>query len=134
MSTICRVLGSSVLMVVATACGSDSPGPGNGGGGGGGGNCPANSICMTSSLFSPTSRTVAANAPVTWTNNSTTLHNVTFSTPTAALAVGAGGSGDFNAPASSSSQRQFAAAGSYAFHCTIHGTATSGMRGTVVVQ
>lgn len=136
MLRLSRVFGSSVLLLAVSACGgSDSIDPGGGGGGGGGGgNCPANTICMTGSAFSPSSRTVAVNVAVTWTNNSTVAHNVTFSDPASALAVGAGGSGNFDAPASSSNQRRFATAGSHAFHCTIHGSPTSGMRGTVVVQ
>ena len=88
---------------------------------------------MTGSAFNPTSRTVAANTAVTWTNSSGVGHNVTFANPAAALAVGAGGSGSFDAPSPSTEQRRFAAAGTYTFHCNIHGTATSGMRGSVVV-
>ena len=60
-------------------------------------------------------------------------HDIAFDTPEAALAVGIG-AGNFEAADKTSNHRKFAAAGSYAFHCTIHGTATSGMRGTVVVQ
>ena len=89
---------------------------------------------MTAGAFDPTSRTVAANTAVTWDNDSGLDHTVTFTTPTAALGVSGGAGGSFNAPASSNNQRQFAAAGTYAFHCTIHGTPTSGMRGSVVVQ
>ena len=75
--------------------------------------------------------TVAPNAAVTWTNDSQTIHNVTFATPSAALAVGAGSGGNIPDHSSGSNQRRFAAAGSYPFHCTIHGT---GMRGSVTVQ
>ena len=96
---------------------------------------------MSASVFSsaagPTSNpavTVNVNTPVTWTNDSGIGHNVTFDTPAAALAVGAGGSGNIADHTSGSNQRQFATANSYPFHCTIHGTATSGMRGTVIVQ
>lgn len=136
MRTISRVLGSSVLMVV-TACGgggSSGPGNGGGGGGGGGGTCPANTICMNAGAFTPTSRTVAVNTAVTWTNDSGVEHNVVFTTPSAALGVSGGASGNFIAPSPSTNRRQFAATGTQAFHCTIHGTATSGMRGSVIVQ
>lgn len=136
MSKTFRLLGSSVLIVGAACGGSDAVDPGGGGGGGGGGgSCPANTICMTGSAFSPTSLTVGVNVPVTWTNNSTAGHNVTFTNPAAARAVGDGSSGNIDPSSpSTSDQRQFAAAGTHAFHCTIHGTPTSGMRGTVVVQ
>jgi plastocyanin len=136
MSALSRLVGSA-LIVTTVACGNSEPiDPGGGGGGGGvgGGTCPANTICMTASAFTPNSRTVGANVPVTWTNNSNQGHNVTFIAPAAALAVGNGGSGSFNAPVSSSNQRQFATAGTHSFYCNIHGTPTSGMRGTVVVQ
>lgn len=127
--------GASVLVLLA-ACGGDGGpgGPGGGGGGGGGGSCPANTICMTASTFNPTSRTVGTNAAVTWTNDSGIDHNVTFDTPGSALGVGGGTGGNFAAGTPSTNQRQFAATGTYPFHCTIHGTATTGMRGTVVVQ
>ena len=96
---------------------------------------------MSSSVFTsaagPTGNpavTVAVNASVTWTNDSGVIHNVTFDTPAAALAVGAGGSGNIPDHSSGSNQRRFGTANSYPFHCTIHGTASSGMRGTVIVQ
>ena len=129
MRTLLRLLGGSVLAATTAACGGgyDPMDPGDGG------NCAA-SYCMTSSTFTPTSRTVGVNAIVRWVNSSTTAHNVTFDTPAAALGVGNGASGNFDAPALSSNQRQFGTAGTYQFHCTIHGTPTSGMRGTVEVQ
>jgi Plastocyanin len=86
---------------------------------------------MGAATFSPTSVTVGTNAAVTWTNDSGILHNVTFDTPAAALAVGNGAAGNIPDHSAGSNQRQFAAAGSYPFHCTIHG---AGMHGTVVVQ
>ncbi|MFL5570459.1 MAG: plastocyanin/azurin family copper-binding protein [Gemmatimonadaceae bacterium] len=87
------------------------------------------------SLTQPVSVTVGTNTPVTWMNTSGGIeHNVVFDTPSAALAVGAGSSGDIQPHTSGSNQRQFAAAGTYPFHCSFHGNATSGMRGRVVVQ
>jgi len=88
---------------------------------------------MTTLSFTPTSRVVAVNAAAIWINDSGVTHDIAFDTPEAALAVGIG-AGNFEAADKTSNHRKFAAAGSYAFHCTIHGTATSGMRGTVVVQ
>jgi plastocyanin len=81
-----------------------------------------------------TSATVAANAAVTWDNNSGGVqHDVVFSTPAAALAVGNGSGGNIPLHSSGTNQRRFASPGTYPFHCTVHGTATTGMRGTVVV-
>jgi plastocyanin len=72
---------------------------------------------------------------MTFSNTSGVDHNVTFDTPATALAVGSGSSGNIPDHSSGSNQRQFAVSGSsHPFHCTIHGTATSGMRGTVTVQ
>jgi plastocyanin len=79
----------------------------------------------------PVALSVAANATVTWTNDSSVDHNVTFDDPTTALAVGAGSGGSFNSPAGSTNQRKFAVSGSsHTFHCTIH----AGMSGVVNVQ
>ena len=105
--------------------------------------CPAKTFCMGAASFvtaaattQPVALTVGANAAVTWTNDSGgTPHDVTFDAPATALAVGAGNGGDIPQPATGSNQRQFAVSGSsHPFHCTIHGTATTGMRGVVVVQ
>jgi plastocyanin len=89
---------------------------------------------MTASTFNPTSRTVNANTAVTWSNDSGVDHNVVFATPGSALGVSGGAGGDFAAPTGSDNQRRFTAVGNHPFHCTIHGTAASGMRGTIVVQ
>ena len=79
--------------------------------------------------------TVAPNTAVTWTNDSGgVIHDVTFATPSAALGVGGGASGNIPQHSTGSNQRQFGTAGNHPFHCTIHGTPTTGMRGTVVVQ
>jgi plastocyanin len=93
------------------------------------------SFFTSAATTQPVSLMVGTNTAVTWTNDSGgTPHNVTFDTPAAALAVGNGSAGDIPDHSSGSNQRQFATAGTYPFHCTIHGTANSGMRGTVVVQ
>jgi plastocyanin len=95
---------------------------------------------MGSSIFftatsttQPVSLTFGSNQAVTWFNDGI-AHNVVFDNPSSAQAVGNGSSGNIPDPATGTFQRQFAAAGTYPFHCTIHGTATTGMRGTVVVQ
>jgi plastocyanin len=135
-----RSFGALSLILTAGSCGGGSTAPGGpGGGGGAGGPCPANTFCMGSSVFftpvtsNNPSLTVGANTAVTWTNGDGGPHDVIFTNPTAALAVGNGTSGSIPEHTSGSNQRQFANPGTYPFHCSIHGTATSGMRGSVVV-
>ena len=83
------------------------------------------------SIVQPVALSVAANAAVTWSNDSGVDHNVTFDDQTTALAVGTGASGTFSAANGSTNQRKFATSGtSHPFHCTIH----QGMTGTVNVQ
>lgn len=132
---ISRMCGCLILLVAAACGGGDSPpitgGNGNGGGGGGGGgSCAANTFCMTASSFTPTSRTVAVNTVVNWTNNSGVVHNVTFTNPAAAGAVGSGASGNIPDHGDGTNSRVFATAGTHAFRCTIH----AGMDGSVVVN
>jgi plastocyanin len=92
----------------------------------------SDTFVTASSTIQPVALTFAANATVTWTNDSGVEHNVVFDDPAAALAVGTGGtSGNFDAPTSTTNQRQFAVSGSsHPFHCTIH----AGMSGIVNVQ
>ena len=103
--------------------------------------CPAGTFCMGSAIyytiaanFTNATLTVSPNTAVTWANDSGTPHDVIFDTP-GALAVGSGSAGNISPTFSAGSfQRQFAAAGTYAFHCSLHGTPGAGMHGTVVVQ
>jgi plastocyanin len=91
----------------------------------------SSSFVTAAATVQPVALSVAANATVTWNNNSAVDHNVTFDDPTTALAVGTGSGGTFAAPAGSMNDRKFAVSGtSHAFHCTIH----PGMSGVVNVQ
>ena len=134
MSTITRLFSGSFLLAASASCGGlegvNPFGPAQPS------DCsPANIFCMSAVSFTPTSRTVVVDEAAVWINESGVTHNVVFDTPAAALAVSVGApGGNFQAPDKTSNHRKFAAAGSYAFHCSIHGTATSGMKGTVVVQ
>ncbi|HVS60321.1 MAG TPA: plastocyanin/azurin family copper-binding protein [Gemmatimonadaceae bacterium] len=100
--------------------------------------CPANTFCMGSANFvtaaGTTTLSVPANTAVTWTNDSGIGHNVIFDDPATALAVGTGNPGNIPLHTSGSNQRQFAATGNHPFYCSIHGTATTGMHGTVTIQ
>ena len=83
------------------------------------GGSTTNQIDVRDNSFSPRATTVAPGTTVTWTWRGVAVHDVTF-----------------DAGSSSSQQstgtfaREFAAAGTYAYRCTIH----SGMSGSVVVK
>jgi plastocyanin len=83
---------------------------------------------MNGAAFSPAIDTVAAGSTVTWTNHDGFNHTVN-SVP--------GSSEVFSSGAVSSGTsyaHTFSTAGRYDYYCTIHGTPTSGMRGTIVVR
>jgi plastocyanin len=105
--------------------GSDATGPGTtGGGGGGGGTGPVatTAVDMSGDRFSPTAIKVASGATVTWTNSDGHAHNVTFDGAVGSIPNFSTGSQALQMPA---------AAGTYTYHCTIHGVA---MSGSVLVQ
>lgn len=131
------VFSLAFLLIALSACGgggSDSTAPNNGGGGGGGGGSGGGSTCTssvtqgcvsgtTSNTFSPATVTINANGQVTWTFAS--QHSVIFD------GSGAGKPTDIGATSSGSVSRTFTTAGSFPYHCGIHGT---GMSGTITVQ
>jgi len=142
MGKISGLFGALILAIGVASCGGGGAATvtgGGGGGGGGGGTCPANTFCMGSTTFvtaaGTTTLSVPVNTAVTWTNDSGVIHNVAFDDPATALAVGTGSGGTIPNHLSGSNQRQFAVSGSsHPFHCTRHGTTTTGMRGTVTIQ
>jgi plastocyanin len=78
---------------------------------------------MRASTFQPTSVTVAKGVAVSFQNNSNVEHNIVFDSPSAGVT-------DIGTITSGTQTRTFAAAGSFALHCTIH----AGMNATVIVQ
>jgi plastocyanin len=70
--------------------------------------------------FSPASATVSSGATVTWTNNDSTTHTVTFDSGPDCGRVAAG----------ASVSAQFSVPGTYTYHCSIH----SSMKGSVTVS
>ena len=77
-------------------------------------------VAIANNAFDPSSVTVAVGAIVSWTNNDSTDHTVTFdASPDCDRVLGG-----------ESIASTFNAAGSYAYHCRIHPS----MTGTVVVQ
>jgi len=93
----------------------------------------ATDVTVVNDAFTPSARTVAPGATVTWTWNTCTGGDP-YGTGQSCVDHGvvwdAGGTGS---PVQSRGtyQRQFATAGVYAYHCAVHGAA---MSGTVTVQ
>ena len=109
-------------VIVTASCGGGG-GSGNGGptgpGTGGGSGATSNNVSVADNYFSPAATTVAVGS-VTWTWTGSQSHNVTFD------------DGDSSATqASGTYTRRFSGAGTYSYHCTIHGAA---MSGTVTVK
>lgn len=99
--------------------------------------CPANTFCLTTSnTFSPAALTVAVGTTVTWRNDSSIQHNVTWNDAAGRSAALAGdgtgniGTGVGEVFSTGSHTRLFNTAGVYGFKCTIH----AGMDGTLTVQ
>lgn len=132
---------AAALLLFALGCGGGGgggptyPPPSGGTGGNTGGNTGGStsaSITVENNQFTPSSTTVPVGTTVNWTWNSCTGdgyggqlctdHSVVFDDgvrPGSAVQ----GSGTFSS--------QFAAAGSYNYHCSVHGAA---MHGTITVQ
>lgn len=127
----------AVLVALAVA-GLAACGGGGGGGAvtspppGGGGNTPppTNSITVSNNSFSPANKSVAVGSTVQWAWNTCTgdvyagqtcvAHSVTFDDGLSSPTQDQG-----------SYSRTFSAAGTYNYHCAVHGTA---MTGSITVQ
>jgi plastocyanin len=83
-------------------------------------------INSAGTTFSPSSVTIDPGQPVCWTWTATVdQHNI----------KGNDGSFTSGPPANAGTfQRTFSTPGTFPFHCQVHGTPTSGMRGTVIVR
>ncbi len=113
------------LVVAVLGCGKESYG-----GTGPSGTPGANEVWMQNIAFNPSPRAVTLGTTITWTNKDGFAHTVTSSSvPGGVAAISSGniaGSGTF--------QVTFSTVGTYQYFCTIHGTAASGMRGTITVN
>jgi len=109
-SGIMAALAITAVLGAGTSCG-DSTGPGG------------NSVSVEDNLFDPDNLTVAPGTTVTWTWNASVDHNVTWD--------GAGQPAPSPTQSSGSYSRAFATAGTFDYHCSIHGPA---MSGTITVQ
>ncbi len=92
---------------------------------------PANSVFVSDNYFTPSSRTVSSGTTVTWTWVSVTdpytgqapnSHSVTFDD----------GVGNSSSRSNGNHTRQFTAAGTFPYYCSIHGRSV--MSGEIVVQ
>jgi plastocyanin len=125
-----------LLLLTAAGCGGSSTAPGNNNTSTGN-NPPPNNPGSTSStisvgnnFFDPSSTTIPVNTKVTWNWNTCggdgyggqtcVTHSIAFDDGTSSAAQSEG-----------SWTRTFATAGTYKYHCTVHGSA---MSGTIVVQ
>jgi plastocyanin len=109
-------------LAFATSCGggtSTSAPTGPGDGSNNGGNGPT-SISVADDYFSPPTTRVTAGTTITWTWSGANSHSVTFDDGTTS-AIQSSGTYSHNFPS----------AGTYSYHCKIHGVA---MSGSVTVQ
>jgi len=105
------------------ACSNDDPA--NPGGG-----QPANEVWMQGSNFSPAARTTTTGSSITFVNKEATIHNIVSATIPAGAAAFASGT----MPLNDTFAVNLTITGTYNYFCTIHGTATTGMRGTITVN
>lgn len=124
-------LGVGLVLAVATACGgsSSTPAPAASAAAPGGGaasvTCKSGTgtgqqVAMANIAFAPTTSSVSSGGTVSWTNGDQVDHTVTFDNGPDCGHVAAGQSVTVT----------FSAAGTYAYHCTIHPQ----MKGTVTVS
>ncbi len=99
-----------LMAVAAGACSSDPQSPTGG----------AN-VAVGDNFFNPTGFQATVGAPVAWQWQGNSQHNVTFNN----------GDPGSNTQTSGTFSRTFTAAGTFGYHCTIHGAAV--MSGTVTV-
>ena len=124
-----HVVAGSLLVIGLVACGESGGTGSSSASGSSAGSAGANlgtatvKISATDALkFDPAQQTAHVGDIVEWDNSGSTGHTVTFDSQPGLSDVSLGGGGTW--------QVKFTAAGTYAFHCTIH----SGMSGTVNVS
>jgi plastocyanin len=114
-----------ILFVLA--CGSAGSGPVNPGGGGGGGGTLVHAARVTAGTalaFTPQTQTIPAGDTIYFTFGPV-QHSVQFDNPPAGVPANIGVSNDVTV------KRVFPTAGTYDYHCTVHGPS---MNGHIVVQ
>lgn len=111
-------IASLTSLAIISGCSKNSPTSSN--------NPPSpNTITMSSSAFSPSTKTVSVGTTVTWTNNSGVVHTVTSDSPSTELNSGDIGNGG-------SYSHTFNTPGTFSYHCVYH--QAMGMTGSITVQ
>ncbi|HEV8265897.1 MAG TPA: plastocyanin/azurin family copper-binding protein [Gemmatimonadales bacterium] len=110
-----------VLAAALAACGDDY------GTNAGGCTPTATQVCMTAATFNPASLTVTAGTSVTWRDGSGRTHTVTND-------PGSGETFNQTVTGSGTFTHAFPTAGTYTYHCSIHGSPGVGMHGTITVN
>ena len=105
----------AVALVVASCGGGDDDGDD-----GGTGPSTSSAIDVRDNLYNPSATTVAVGTTVTWTWRGQSTHDVFFSSTEHSEIKSTG-----------TYQRQFTTAGTFDYHCSVHG---SSMSGRVTVQ
>ena len=112
----------AAALLAACGGGGDDPAGPSTTGTGNPGTTPSttNAISVRDNNFSPSTTTITPGTTVTWTWSGSNPHDVTFADGTASAVQRAG-----------TYQRTFAAAGTFAYQCSIHGAS---MSGTITVR
>ncbi len=107
-----------LLIALFAACGDDDPAA-----------PPDDQVWASGSAFVPDNRTIHTSETVTWVNQDGVTHNITSSD----VPTGAATFAMTLAPSGGTATLTPTIAGVYQYYCTIHGTPTTGMHGTLTV-
>jgi plastocyanin len=129
----------SICLATAAACGGGGPGGSTGptntnpGGTTNPGGSVTNTVNLADQAFNPASVNVPVGTTVTWQwpNSCSDGYGGYYTCPTHSVVFDDGSSIQSPTQASGTFTRTFSAAGTYKYHCAIHGSAMSGQ---VVVQ
>jgi len=123
----------SFIVIMAISCGKSSynsnPTPTPPAGGGGGGGTTSGAVTISAMSYSPKTLTVAKGTVVKWTNNDSYAHTVTSNDGTSFDSRSISGADAYTAGGAFSYTAN--TAGTFEYHCTIHGLA---MSGTLIVN
>ena len=127
MKRFTSTIAATALALTLAACGGGGEADGSGAQEGGGGSSDGLTVTAKEFEFDPTSITIPADTPtdVTIDNQGVIEHDITVDELDLKVYATAG---------SSATETVTAAAGSYAFYCSIPGHRESGMEGTFTVE